>query len=245
MGSKICRIPDVLSIGRDQYGVFDDFVSFTDTQLWTVANVGAGTTLAHEGSVGRSTLKFFTTTAANDSAILATTNEIFKFKANKAIFAESRIIFTDVNTDDGFVGFGFADAIAATTMADTTGAITATDACLIYKLPNTTVWAFHTEINGSVTGLGSATIGSVSDTTAGGASFQTLRIEIVPRSSTVFEARPYVDGVQLKTSAGTPIMHTITLGTATDLDFGLIHKTGHTDDFTMYCDYIFAAQVRD
>lgn len=233
MGSKILKPSPLLMNGRDQFELFDHFVSFTDAQLWTVAVVTTGT-VAHEGP-GRSRLKFFNTAAA-DAAVLATTHEIFKFTASKAIMAEANIIFTDVDTDDGHVGFGFADALAATTMADTTGAITATDAAMIYKLPDTTVWAFHTEINGTA-------VASVSDTTAGGSSAQTLRIEIVPRSSTVLEARPYVDGVQLKTSAGVPIKHDITLGTATDLDFGVIQKSNDAADFTMYADWIYAGQV--
>lgn len=241
MGSKLTRSVES-RFSRDEYVLFDDFVSFTDAQLWTVAVAGTGTA-AHEGSVGRSAMKLFNT-AANDAAVLATTHEVFKFTASKAMAAETRIIFTDVDTDDGIVGFGFADALAATTMADTTGAITATDACLIYKLPDTTVWAFHTEINGSVTGLNGATTGTTSNTTAGGSSYQTLRIEITPRSSSVFEARPFVDGVQLKTSAGIPIMHPITLGTATDLDFGVMTKSNDAADFNFYCDYLYAAQVR-
>lgn len=234
MGTKILQ-PPTRYFSRDEYVIFDDFTSYTDAQLWTKAVVGTGT-VTQEVDAGRSTMKLFCT-AANDAAVLPTTNEGFKFIANMAMAAETRIIFTDVNTDDGHVGFGFANALAATTMADTTGAITATDACMIYKLPDTTVWAFHTEIN-------TAAVATVSDTTAGGSSFQTLRIDIVPRSATVFEARPYVDGVQLKTTAGVPIKHDITLGTATDLDFGIMTKSNHANDFNLYCDYLYAAQVR-
>jgi hypothetical protein len=226
---------------REQTDVFDHFTWYVDAHQWTKAEVGTGT-LAHEGDAGRSTIKLFCT-AANDASVLATTNEIFKFIASKAMVFETKIIFTDVNTDDGHVFFGCANALAGTTMADTTGAITATDAIGIYKLPDTTVWAFHTEINGSITGLGTATTGTASSTTAGGSAFQTLRIEVVPRSSTVFECRPFVDGVQLKTSVGVPIMHTITLGTATEMDFGLMTKSNHANDFNLYCDYIWGGYV--
>lgn len=241
MGSKLLRTPSILADAREQSWVFDHFNEYTDAQLWTKAVAGTGT-VTHEGDAGRSCMKLFCT-AANDAAVLPTTNELFKFIANKPMVFETRVIFTDVNTDDGHVFFGCANALAATTMADSTGAITATDAIGIYKLPDTTVWAFHTEINTSITGLGSATTGSVSDTTAGGSAFQVLRIEVVPRSSTVFECRPYVDGVQLKTSTGTPIMHTVTLGTATDMDFGVMTKSNHANDFNFYCDYLYGAYV--
>jgi hypothetical protein len=220
---------------RDAYVLFDDFNEFVTADVWTSAVAGTGT-VAHDGSVGRSHMELFNT-AANDAAVLATTHEMFKFIASKAMYCEGRIIFTDVDTDDGMVAFGWADALAATTLADTTGAVTATDAALIYKLPDTTVWAFHTEINGSATA-------TTSGTTAGGTAHQQLAIDIIPRSSTVFEARPFVDGVQLKDSSGNKIMHTITLGTATDLDFGVMTKSNDAADFSLFVDYLYAAQVR-
>jgi hypothetical protein len=234
MGSKLLRVPSMLADAREQSCVFDHFNYFVDADLWTKAVAGTGT-VAHEGDAGRTCMKLFCT-AVNDAAVLPTTNELFKFIANKAMVFEARTIFTDVDTDDGIVFFGCADAMAATTLADTTGAVTATDAIGIYKLPDTSVWAFHTEINGSATA-------STSDTTAGGTAFQYLRIEVVPRSSTVLECRPYVDGVQLKTAAGLPIMHTVTLGTATDMDFGILTKSIDAADFNFYVDYLYGAYV--
>lgn len=233
MGNELTRLGSSLTVARDQFEILDHFTEFTDAQRWTAAVVATGT-VAHEGSAGRSAMKFFCT-AVNDAAVLATTHEIFKFRAGKEMAAEAHIIFTDVDTDDGMVGFGWADALAATSMADTTGAITATDACMIYKLPDSSVWAFHTEINGTATA-------SVSDKTAGGTAAQVLRIEVKARSATVFECRPLVDGVPLKTAAGVPIMHTVTLGTATDMDFGMIVKSIDAADFNVYLDYIYAGQ---
>lgn len=233
MGHKLCQAP-TRYFSRDEFVIFDDFVEFTDAQLWTVAVAATGT-VAHEGP-GRSRMKLFGT-ADNDPAVLATTHELFKFTAGKSMCGETLIQFTDVNTDDGAVGFGWADAMAATTLADTTSAVTATDCALIYKPKNSTVWAFHTEINGTSTA-------STSDTTAGGSANQELRIEIQPRNSTTLVAMPFVDGKQLRTSAGVAIAHDIVLGTATDMDFGVILKDGHANDFTLFCDYLFGSQVR-
>jgi hypothetical protein len=188
-------------------------------------------------------------TAANDAAVLATTHEIFEYTAAKAMVAECRIKSADVNTDDGFWAFGFADALAATTMADTTGAITATDAALIYKLPDTTVYALHTEINGlqNRKGDGSASADAASTTSTIARSttdWQTLRIEVIPRSSTIFEVRGYVDGVLMKDSGGVPIQHAVALGTSTELDFGVVVKSNHTSDLSVFIDYLYAAQLR-
>lgn len=234
MGYKSTQNPERY-FSRDEFALFDDFAEFVTGDVWTSAVAGTGT-VTHEGSLGRSAMKLFNT-AANDAAVLASTHELFKFRAGKAMTAEGLIEFTDVDTDDGMVFFGWADALAATTMADTSGAITATDACCIYKLPDTSVWAFHTEINGTSTA-------TVSTTASPGSGAQQLRIEVTPRSSTVFECRPFVDGAQLRDASGNPIMHTITLGTATDMDFGAMTKSNDAADFNVYVDYLFASQTR-
>lgn len=235
MGYKLLPHPTSGQFALGAYQLFDDFNEFVTGDVWTSAVAGTGT-VAHDGSVGRSHMELFCT-AANDAAVLATTHEMFKFIASKPMHARARIIFTDVDTDDGMVFFGWADALAATTLADTTGAITATDACCLYKLPDTTVWAFHTEINGT-------SVASVSTTTAGGTAHQELKIDVTPISSSVFQARPFVDGVQLKTSTGVLITHEITLGTATELDFGIMTKSNDAADFSVFADYLYAAQAR-
>lgn len=239
MGHKLIRLPSGLHDAREQSGFgagVDHFTEFTDAQRWTVAVAGTGTA-AHEGSAGKSRLKLFNT-AANDAAVIATTHEIFKFVAGSSMFCEGMINGTDVDTDDGMFAFGWADALAATTMADTTGAITATDAALIYKAPDSRVFAFHTEIGG-VSSV------SVSTTTALTGVNQILSIDIQPQGngSSVLIAIPKVDGKQLRTSAGTPISHTITLGTATDLDFGAMIKSNDAADYTVYVEYLSPHQI--
>ena len=250
MGNKMLAAPTA-RFNREEYSIFDDFAYYVDADLWTKLAADTNATVAHEGSVGKTRVKLFTGDAIlNNEAAIATTNEVFKYIANKAIVAEARIEFAESATDDAKVAFGFADAIGANFVTDA-AAITATDAAVIWKTTDDTYWKFHTEIGGlaNKAGDGSSTAPAaetVSNTTAGGSSAQTLRIEIVPRSATVFEARPYVDGVQLKTASGIPIMHAIALGTATDMDLGAYVKAGSgtSGQETLYVDYIYAAQIR-
>lgn len=231
---KLLRLPDALHSAREQFEICDHFASYTDTQLWTKADVATGT-VTHEGSAGASRMRLFNTAAA-DAAVLATTNELFKFRAGKSMMCEGLINGSDVDTDDGMFFFGWADALAGGTLADTTGALTATDACCLFKLPDTRVLRFHTEING-------AQVVSDSDATILTGANQTLRIEVQPRSSTVLVARPFLDGVQLKTTAGVPIAHDITLGTATDMDFGAMTKSNDAADYIVYVEYLYAGQL--
>lgn len=234
MGSKLLRISDIRHCAREQFAIDDHFVSYTNAQLWTVAVAGTGTA-AHEGSAGRSAVLLFNT-AANDAAVLATTHEIFKLRANKAMECEGIFNGADVDTDDGMFFFGWADALAATTLADTTGAVTATDAICLHKLPDSRVLTFHTEINGT------AQV-STSDATILTSANQTLRIEVQPRNATTLVARPFLDGVQLKTAAGQLIAHDIVLGTATDLDFGAMTKSNDAADYSVYVEYLHASQL--
>jgi hypothetical protein len=234
MGHKLLKLPEAVLQGRDQYGFYDHFTEFTDAQRWTVAVVGTGTA-AHEASAGRSAIKLFNT-AANDAAVIATTHEIFKMRAGKSMVGEGIVNGADVDTDDGMLFFGWADALAATTLADTTGAVTATDAIALVKLPDTRVLRFHTEINGVALATDS---NAVILTSAN----QILRIEVEPRNSTTLVARPFLDGVQLRTAAGVLISHDIVLGTATDLDFGALTKSNDAADYTVYVEALGAYEV--
>lgn len=238
MGNKLAQHPEE-RFSRDEFSLFDDFNYYADTDLWTKLASDTNATVAHEGP-GRSRLKLFTGDAIkNNECCTATTNELFIYVANKAFVGEGMIQYAESNTDDANVAFGFADAIGANWITDAGAAITANDAAMIYKTDGSTVWKFHTEMNGTATD-------STSTTTAGGSTAQTLRIEAKPVSSTVFEVRPFCDGVQLKDSNGVPIMHRVTVASATDMDFGVYIKSGSgtSGQETLYVDYLYAAQVR-
>lgn len=235
MGTKILENP-TRYFSREEVSIYDDFQWFVTAHLWTSAVAGTGTVT--NPATAEHVIRILAT-ADNDAGVLATTNEMFKFVAGKAMACEGHVHIAGPASDVTLcsAAFGWADNLAATTLADTTAAVTATDACLIYKITGSDLWRFHTEINGVATATTSSTASSVSTN-------QVLRIEVQPRSSTVLEARPFVDGVQLKTSQGIPIKHDITLGTATDLDFGWVFKGHHADDAILLSDYVYAAQHR-
>lgn len=236
MGSKALRIPDRLTVVRDQFEVFDDFDWYVITHLWTDLQADAASTVGHEGP-GRSRLKLLSS-VDNEEAAVSTVNELFKFIADKSLYCEGLIQQTKPNTDDGSMAFGFGDAIGADFITDDGTAMGINDSgAVIYTLKNESVWRFQTEIGG-VAVTTTSTTSSVSSTG------QTLAIDITPRSSTVFVARPFVDGVQLRDANGVPISHDITLGTSTDMDFGVYQKGHHADDYIVYVDYLYAAQVR-
>ena len=248
MGAKLLRVPTQLADAREQFEVIDHFPWYVDAHQWTKLAADAGSAVAHEGP-GRSRVKLNTGATDNNEACLASTDELFKFVGNKPIIGEWRIEFAEAATDDANIAVGFADAAGANLITDNGGGITATDAILIYKVDGGTKWKVHTEINTLANKAGDGSSGASdalvqSNTTAGGSSAQVLRIEALPRSSTVFEVRFFVDGVLLKDSNGVAIMHAVALGTATDMDMvaGYVKAGGATDEI-LYVDYAYGGQA--
>ncbi len=226
-------------LDRDDFILYDEFTDFTDAKVWTILDADSGGDVTHRGAGVNGEMHLQADTTDNIECALVTTNEMFKFTAYKGIMCETRIQYTEVNDNDAGVAFGFADAMGANQLGDTGGAMAINDSGLIiYKIDGGTVWRFGTDIGGA------GVADNTSDTTAGGAAYQVLRIELKPASATTFTAIPYVNGVQLETSGGALISETITLGTATEMDFGLYLKTGEAQTEDVYCDYMFATQER-
>jgi hypothetical protein len=226
-------------VNKYAFELFDDFNYFVNADLWTVLVSDGTTTAAHEGDGSRSRFKLYTDTTDNNECDIATTNELFKFLTLKPIYVAGLIQYAEGNTDDANVAFGLADALGADLIADDGGAVgIANEGALIYKKDGATVWSFCTEMD-------TVNTASTSTTTAGGSSAQLLAIDILWLSATVFQARPFVDGVQLiDSTSGDPICHNVTLGTATDMDFGVYLKTGRTGAETLYVDWLYACQAR-
>ena len=228
---------------REAYEIFDDFQHYTTADQWTEAIEGASTITLPDG---RSGLRIYTS-VDNEEAIVATTTEQFKFTANQPIYGEARILFTDSTDQESSLLWGFLDAIAADVIVD--GGQTCdipNDGAVIWKKSSDggaagdgVNWIFETCI------AAGTQIQSISSAVPQSASYQTLKIDIVPRSATVFECRPFIDGKQLRdNTSGIQIMHLITLGTATDMDFGFDLKGGHANDAICMVDYLYASQGR-
>ncbi len=239
MGQKKLNSPDRY-ISRKEFVLLDDFPSFTDADVWTILDADSGGDVTHRGDAENGEMQLQADTTDNIECALVSTNELFKYRANKPLMCETRIQYTetDVPNGDANVAFGWADAMGADLITNDGAASAITDSgALIYKLDGGTVWRFRSEIGGSTTD-------TVSDTTAGGAAYQTLRIDVVPATAISFTARPFVDGVQLQEADGTKISHTITLGTAAEMNLGVYLKTGAAQAENVFVDYIFASQQR-
>ena len=192
----------------DNVEVDNDFINFTTaTDGWTSLVVDVGST-ATVGDAINGVLALGTDATANDEVDVRTTAELFRFGTNRGIYGRVKLQYSEANTDDAQVFIGFMSALAADSITDA-GAIRASGSIAgIYKVLNGTVWRCHTANNGTVTD-------TISTKTAGGATAQTLEIELNDWDGVSMQATFKVDGEYLKDSNNLVIRHTVLIASST------------------------------
>lgn len=176
--------------------------------------------------------------ADNDEAYFASPNEVFKLAAEKPLYAKARIQFTEANTDDANVFFGFGSAIAANFIVDNgAGMRTTGDVLGIYKVDGGTKWICISQVNGTA-------VTTTSTTTAGGSSYQKLEVEVVDHDSVAGYATFKCNGEYLRDTNGLVIRHRVPYASSTEMQVGFGVKNGFTNLETLNVDYVAAVQQR-
>lgn len=238
--SALARFPSVLE-KIDTFVFFEDFLgdqadtvmldTITDTGTVTVGDAVGGIValVPSDGTVGD-----------NDEAYLTTPNEVFKLASGKPLGAECSLQFSEANTDDANVAFGFMNATGVNMILDNGAGLKVSGSTIgIYKVDGGTVWRCVSVVNG-----GTATV-SVSTKTAGGSAYQRLSIEVVEHNSTYARVIFKVDGVPLyDATSGQPIVHTVPYASSTEMVGFLGVKNGDTNLETLNCDWCCFWQKR-
>lgn len=236
MGNKLARnIGQELGLPRQLY-FFDDFEWMVTAHRWTSVLTDSGTATVGDAANGILALvPSDGTVADNDEAYLRTTAELFLFAANKPIFAEARLQFTEANTDDANVMFGFASATAANHLQDNgAGPLASYSGAVFFKVDGGTNWNVEksigaTQVTAELTATNSLTKAAIA---AGGASYQTLRIEVEPHGGGSMDVTFFVDGVCVYKIKDT------TYASATEMHLMAGVKNGDTNLETLNIDYI-------
>ena len=236
----LLRYPQALLEGRDQFGLFDDFLWFVTAHLWTSTLTDSGT--ASVGDARKGILALVPsdgTVADNDEAYIESTPECFLLVAEKPFFCEALVQYTEANTDDANVMFGLMDAIGANTLVDNgAGMKTSFSGACIYKVDGSNAWK-------CITSNGSSQTITTSTKTAGGSSYQRLRIEGREVDGSNFEVTFFCDDQPLLDSTyRRPIKHNVAISSATEMHVGAGVKNGDTNLETLNIDYIAAYQLR-
>ena len=226
---------------RLKHRIFDHFHTFSSGQLFTSVLTDSGTNQANDAAGGVLTLQPSDGTVAdNDEAYVKSTKEVFLFANNKPLYLEAKLKWTEANTDDANVLFGVLDAVAANSLVDNGGGPPSSYAgAVFYKIDGETVWTVEVsdgstqwtkklDASGSLDGIAK---------TCGAGTYQTLRIEAVPISSTKMDVSFFIDGVLVYK------VKDATYANATEMNLAFGLKNGGANQETLYIDYVDAEQV--
>ncbi len=170
----------------------DDFFTYTDAQLWTKTLTGAATapTLTNPNSSSGVLSLGNVSNQANSSALVVSTIKPFIFAANRPMYMECELQYTEANTNTSAIFFGMASAFGPTFLADTTTLPIATGSAVgIYKLTGETTWKGMVNVNGVQTLTGTTLESSQPSPTT---TFQRLAIKVDAIGSTNMEITFFV-----------------------------------------------------
>lgn len=209
MGARLLNLPASFS-GRSAMFLESDFANYTTAQDgFSSVLSDSGTVAVGDASGGKCVITPSDGSVAdNDEGYIKSTNELFLFANNKPQVAEVLLQFTEANTDDANVAFGFMNAVAANSILDDgAGPAASFSGAVIYKVDGGTVWRCRSSIGSSYTD-------SISTSTAGGSIYQTLRIECIC-SNSIVEVTYWIGQVNQLASASTTIPHTMLIDSTT------------------------------
>ncbi len=133
----------------------------------------------------------------NDEIYICASTETQKFASGTSFVGEIKCQFTEANTDDANVIFGFMNAVAADTLVDNAGGPRATgDYVAIWKIDGGT--KFYTGVQSNNTAVPAADV--LTGVTAGGSSYQKLKIKVNCYSSTQGVAEFWIDEQNVATT---------------------------------------------
>lgn len=231
--SKLLSIPNYAVLVNRTFGYLDDFLTDLDTTVWTTTATDSGTATIGDSAGGVMVLAPSDGTVAdNDEIYVKTANEVFLFANDKPLICEARIQFAEANTDDANVAFGVMSGVAANSILDNgAGPAASYSGALFFKVDGSTVW----ECENSVAGVQKTTATTV---TAGGASYQTLRVDVRPQATGFFDVVFFIDGVEVAKHKDQA------LGSPTEMNLFVGAKNGGANNESISVDYMWAYQLR-
>jgi hypothetical protein len=239
--NMLARKPAFLE-SLDCYCRLEDFDKDQTDLDWIDTITDSGSVAVGDAANGIATLTPSDGTVAdNDEAYIRSSAEIFKFLAGKPIMVEARLQFTEANTDDANVIFGLANAVAANHLQDNgAGPLASYSGAVFFKEDGQTLWSVEKSLAGVQSTAQLSAVNSINKQayTAGGAAYQTLRIEVKPHGGGTMDVEFWIDGVLVYKIKDTSYT------SATEMHVFAGVKNGDTNLETLNVDYIEAWQLR-
>jgi hypothetical protein len=223
------------------FAYLEDYPWYISPHLWTSLAADSGSSVAIVAG-DNGVLALTTGATNNNEAASYSTNKLWTIAANKTIWMECSIQYSEAATSAANVAVGFASAFGANLLVDDgAGPAANFSGCLIYKVDGGTVWKV-------VSSIGTSQLINTSTTTAGGAAFQKLGVEIVPVTSTVAEVSFFVNDVPLYdaaiTSRNQAIKHQLTYTSAAAMNVGSYVKDGSGTGEVLNVDWLAWSKTR-
>lgn len=246
MPVKLIDIPEEARLAGLVHGFFDDFHGFltaTATDRYTVVTVTDGTVLNSDAVAGKVAIKSAAASAAgNEDCYLVKEPEAFLLAANKPLIFEARVQATEDDTNQNNLIVGLTDAAAADLLVnDGAGPKTSGTTLAFFKVDGGLNWWVHSSLSTTQTSVELNATNSLDKTAhvGSGSTYQTLRIEFLPKNSTQADVLFYIDGVHVYTV--TDFVFT----SATEMQCVCGCKDGDAgDEVTINLDYWFCYQAR-
>ncbi len=202
MGNKLINLPEQAILARLTHGFFDDFQGFLTAQsgwAWTVVTAVDGTVLMNDAAGGSVTIANGTATIAdNEDCYMAREPEAFLMAANKPITFAASLKYSEVSTNSCNVIAGMTDAVAANLLVnDGAGPKTSGTTMAFYKVDGSLNWFVHASLSTTQTKVELTAANSLDKVAHAAASsaYQELRIDFIPKTTTLADIEYYIDGV--------------------------------------------------
>jgi hypothetical protein len=241
MGNCLVQVPDHVQKRSQSFGIFDDFHDFNTGDMWTSLAADAGASVAASDAAG-GVLVITTGGTDNNEALVKSTKEVFLVASGKPLFAETRLKYSEANTDDANIAFGFMNAVGANSMVDDgAGPVASYSGALFYKVDGGTNWKTQASIATTRTDdieLTAANSLDKASHVSASTSYQVLRIDILPKSSTKADVEFSIDGVLVRKITDW------TYTNATEMMAFVYAKAGGANSEVVSVDYLTAFQKR-
>ena len=238
---KILDLPQRLR-ERRLFGFFDDFEWFLSPHLWTSFATGAGgasVAMASGAALLGGAVLLTTGATANNEAAIGTTAAPFIPASRQPLLCEALLQYNEAAVNKANLFVGFSDSVNATGQMQgaSAGVKTSFNGFGLYKQGNTNVW-------GCVSSKGATQTMTPSQTIAGGAAQQSLRIEINEIDLQNAEVTFFVNSQQLVDVANRPIKHIVNYTAFPNLQVGVYVNAGAAASEVVAVDYVAAYQQR-
>jgi hypothetical protein len=240
--SKLLEQDARLALAKRQFSYWDDFHWYVTAHMWTSVISDSGTISVGDAHGGVLTIAASDGNSPdNDESYLKSTAEIFKFDIDNTMRCGALLKFTEANTDDANVAFGWMNAVAANSIQDDgAGPAASFSGAVFYKVDGGTVWRVRSSIGTTYTD-------TVLTNASNGAAYQLLEIEYKAISLTRGLVSFYIDGaVCLDPDAGyaKPLLHTVDATSATEMNLFAGIKCGGASAESLLVDGMGFSSIR-